>query len=89
MTWHGTTRHLPAHVDPRDLSVEPADHRLLVLAPQEDLVRCFPCSAAVRSRFDVLHFVAGNARLVDSSGDDVADALSGGVWTTRMCYAKA
>jgi hypothetical protein len=35
-------------------------------------------------RFDVLHFAAGSARLVDTSGDGVADALAGGVWTAEI-----
>lgn len=35
-------------------------------------------------RFDVLHFAAGNARLVETSGDDVADALADGVWTAEI-----
>jgi hypothetical protein len=35
-------------------------------------------------RFDVLHFQAGSARLVDSSGDGVADALANGVWTAEI-----
>jgi hypothetical protein len=35
-------------------------------------------------RFDVLHFAAGRSRLVDSSGDGVADALAGGVWTAEI-----
>jgi hypothetical protein len=35
-------------------------------------------------RFDVLHLAAGSARLVDASGDGVADALAGGVWTAEI-----
>jgi hypothetical protein len=35
-------------------------------------------------RFDVLHFAAGSARLVDASGDRVADALTGGVWDAEI-----
>ena len=35
-------------------------------------------------RFDVLHFAAGAARLADTSGDGVADALTGGVWTAEV-----
>jgi hypothetical protein len=35
-------------------------------------------------RFDALHFAAGRARLIDSSGDGIADALAGGVWTAEI-----
>lgn len=35
-------------------------------------------------RFDVLHFAAGGARLVDTSGDGIADALTGGEWTAEI-----
>lgn len=35
-------------------------------------------------RFDALHFAAGRARLIDSSGDGVADALADGVWTAEI-----
>lgn len=35
-------------------------------------------------RFDVLHFAAGSARLVDSSHDGIADALGDGVWTAEI-----
>jgi hypothetical protein len=35
-------------------------------------------------RFDALHFAAGSAHLVDTSGDGVADALANGVWTAEI-----
>jgi hypothetical protein len=35
-------------------------------------------------RFDALHFAAGRARLVDGTGDGIADALAGGVWTAEI-----
>jgi hypothetical protein len=35
-------------------------------------------------RFDALHFAAGSARLVDHSGDGVAEALTDGVWTAEI-----
>lgn len=35
-------------------------------------------------RFDVLHFSAGSARLIDSSRDGIADSLTGGVWTAEI-----
>jgi len=35
-------------------------------------------------RFDVLHFAAGSAHLVDSSRDGIADSLTGGVWTAEI-----
>lgn len=35
-------------------------------------------------RFDALHFAAGTARLVDSSHDGIADALTDGVWTAEI-----
>jgi len=35
-------------------------------------------------RFDALHFAAGSARLVDTSGDGIADALANGVWTAEI-----
>jgi hypothetical protein len=35
-------------------------------------------------RFDVLHFAAGGAHLVDTSGDGIADSLTGGVWTAEI-----
>jgi hypothetical protein len=35
-------------------------------------------------RFDALHFAAGNARLIDRSGDGIADALADGVWTAEI-----
>jgi hypothetical protein len=35
-------------------------------------------------RFDALHFAAGSARLVDHSGDGIAEALTEGVWTAEI-----
>jgi len=35
-------------------------------------------------RFDALHFSAGRARLIDRSGDGIADALADGVWTAEI-----
>ena len=35
-------------------------------------------------RFDALHFAAGSARLVDTSGDGIADALADGLWTAEI-----
>ncbi|HEX2688225.1 MAG TPA: hypothetical protein VHN14_16460 [Kofleriaceae bacterium] len=35
-------------------------------------------------RFDVLRFATGEARLADTSGDGIADALTGGVWTAEI-----
>jgi len=35
-------------------------------------------------RFDALHIAAGSARLVDTSGDGIADALANGVWTAEI-----
>jgi hypothetical protein len=35
-------------------------------------------------RFDVLHFASGTARLVDTTQDGIADALTEGVWTAEI-----
>jgi hypothetical protein len=35
-------------------------------------------------RFDVLHFAAGQARLVDDDHDGVADRIVDGTWTAEM-----
>lgn len=35
-------------------------------------------------RFDALHLAAGRAQLADTSGDGIADALIGGVWTAEI-----